>query len=656
MTIPVGKVIALDSETTGLRAYHGDRPFLWCYFTEKGEHGWIEHGDEFKAWVTKLMMDPSRKLVFHNAKFDMTMMGVEGLPIFDAVCEFHCTLIQSKLFNENGDHDLASCGRKYVGRDPGDKEVIDVWFKAEKRRAKAEGRPAPTFADAPREAMIRRCLWDVETTIRLFYFFNSTGHIDPQLYATERRLLLVTIDMERVGVEVDISRAKALRSDALRAIGIMQAEINKLVCPLRIKRDRKGKPSYMEVITDFNPGSTAIQMPAAFQKLGIELKYKTKPSKDKAGMPKGGGRWSFDETSMNRYAHPAVLPMMKDSSEEGWPFDKFWAELNRVIEENGLTFREAFIPTVMKRQELAKMVSTYYDHIIEDATERYTTPTGQERGVIHCRFNQAEAMTGRFSASEPNLQNMPRLLGPRECFIPRRGRVNIHADYDQVEMKFFVHFSEDPVMREAVAQDIHRATAARVLKKPREDVTDEQRKRAKATNFGILYGSGAETQAETLTSRGLPTTREEAAVFIAAYHQAFPSIRRLTTKLKTQLIRDGFVENPFGRKYHIPTKFGYKALNYMCQGTSADLMKVGLVRVWEALRVKTKTGRLLKTVHDEVVVESSRIEAPLVVQIMRECMEDHDSFLVPITVGFDVVTRRWSEKFDLEEAGISNLN
>lgn len=657
--LPRGKVIALDSETTGLRLYHGAVPFLWGFFTELGEYGIIPHDERGIAWLQALVNDSTRKLVFHNGKFDLTGMMLAGIDVLNHSAAIHDTMFLSKLLNENGDHDLRTCAVRMLGAPTEDKDEIEEWLKKANRGAKAKGLPLLNFSDAPRDIVERRCLWDVEHTLKLFYTYTKlmdAGRISKSLYQTECDLLIVTLDMENYGVLVDVTLAEELRAEALRGMKRIQGELDALVCPLTIVRERKGKRAYVEYIkSGFNPGSTAIQMPAAFNKLGIELKYKTKAKREKDGSFSGGGRWSFDENALFQYADPHLVAIMKESGEEGWAFEQYYDAITKAIKERNLPASAALIPWISKLRELSKMVSTYYDNFIESAVDIFTTPAGRRIGTLHCRFNQMEALTGRFSCSDPNLQNMPRLLGPRQCLITRRGRIHLHYDFEQVEMKFFIHFAEDPVMAEAVKRDIHRTTAARCLRVELDKVTDEQRKRAKATNFGVLYGSGAQTLADTLTSRGIPTTLMEAQMLLASLHREFPSIRRITSSLKTDLIRKGYVENPFGRRYHIPTKFGYKSLNYLCQGTSADLMKVGMVKIWRYLREHTRTGRLLITVHDELVIEMARTEVSAHYAIIQGLMEDWTSFYLPITVDSEVVTRRWSEKLDLEEAGFSNL-
>ena len=290
------------------------------------------------------------------------------------------------------------------------------------------------------------------------------------------------------------------------------------------------------------------------------------------------------------------------------------------------------------------MISTYYSHLIDDCVDVKVTPTGREIGVLHCKFNPSEAMTGRFSVSQPSLQNWPRLLGPRQCVIVRKGRRNWHSDYQQVEMKMFVHFAKDKIMAKAISEDIHLTVAAKIYELPKKKVSSEQRKRAKGTNFGIIYGAGAKKIAETLTRKGLPTSEFEGKTLVAGYHRQFPSVRKTTQSLSISLHRYGYITNPFGRRYHIPSSLGYKSLNYMCQGTSADLMKAAMVKIWLWLRKHKLRSKMIMTIHDEIVLEVVRAEEKLVVPKMKELMEDLRSFFVPITVDFKVVSKRWSQK------------
>lgn len=591
-------------------------------------------------WVKRLFDDPTRTIVFHNAKFDLKMFHFEGIEVLAPKAKVYCTLIMPKLFNSMlWEYSLRWLSQYLLNRDTADKDEIENWLKANGRGKNLN------FSDVPEEIVKRRVLWDVESTILLFHFlYPKVKHACASLLETETQLMHCVIDMELTGMRVDITHARKLKADAERHLKILNKKLTQLVCPLVLQRKKKRKGEYVEyteTIEEFNPASP-LQMPAAFEKLGITLLYKTKPKKGKKGRPpSGGGRWSFDEYAMIRYVDPKLVPIMRDSGEEGWAFDRWLVAVTEAMK--GLDKKNWLMPLALKRNELAKMISTYYDHIIEDSVDVKIDRSGRETGTLHTSFNQIEAMSGRFSSSQPNFQNMPRKLGPRECFIPRFQRMNYHFDYEQVEMKVFVHFAKDDDMAEAIKDDIHLYVATQIYDKPKNEVTSEQRKRSKGVQFGILYSAGPPTMSETMTKKGLPTSVGDATLLCARYHRRFPSVKRTTEEFRRELHRKGCVTNPYGRRYFIEKRYSYRCLNYMCQGTAAEIMKRALVKVWQWLRSNNLQSKILATIHDEIVLEVPNNELWILPEIV-EMMEDHKTFYVPITVGVEYVDKRWSHK------------
>ena len=652
LRLPVGKVIALDVETDGLDPYHEARIIGFGYMTEEGEYGYYWKTRHSIDWVRRLFKDKSRTITFHNAKFDLKMFWFEGLDVFNIRATTDCTLILAKLFNEDGSHELEDLGVKYLDRDPDEKYAVTEWLKANKRSfVKRHGRP-PNFSDAPPDLVIDRCLWDVETTLYLWYFFRpQVRKMCEQLYNTERDLMLVVMDMENIGVRVNITRARELRAEAVSDLELIQTFLDKAVCPLvdvqRGAKDEDG--NYLgELVTQFNPNSNR-ELEAVWRKLGIRLRYKTKPKKRKGGGKTSSGNWSFDEFAMIRYSRDELQPLIRDSGETGMGGAEYFKRAFKILADCDGTKADAIPALILKYRELSKMVSTYYEAIINRPVDRRVI-RGQEYGILHCSFNQSRALTGRFSSSKPNLQNIPRVKGPRECFVPRAGRQNYHFDYSQMEMRIFVHFARDRKMAKAIERDIHLAVAAEIYSKPEKDIISEQRKRAKLVNFGIIYGVGATTLAYNLTSKGLPTTRTEAEALLHNYHRRFPSVRRLNRELKRQLHRAGFIENPYGRRYHVPTKVAYKATNNLVQGTCADLMKQAMVDIWKWLRREGMRSRMIMTIHDEIVLEVPAIERKTITHPVIKMMEDLTSFFVPITADVEVVRKSWSKKEPLERA------
>jgi len=585
------------------------------------------------------------------------MLWFEGFDVLNLKAHIDDTLIMSKVLRSTEPtHDLVTLSKKVLGRNnTKDKDKVVEWITANKRWFKKEYDRNPTFADAPIEMVKRRALWDVETTFLVYSKLKPLiDEVCPELYETERKLIFVCIDMELTGVKIDITRAKELRAQALIDLEKISTDLNKLVLPITITKKVKKVDTEVEITDHFNPGSGP-QCVGAFQKMGIPLKYKTKPKKGKKGSNKktGGGNWCFDGYAMIRYVSKPLAIVIRESGDEGWLASKFYEETYRILKKYKLPKRELLPPLILKYRQVQKMVSTYYDHFINDCTDVHIESNGREVGILHCNFNQSEAMTGRFSTSQPNLQNQPRLLGPRECFIPRKGRRNWHLDYEQVEMRFFVHFSGDEIMAEAIEDDVHKAVAIQIYNLPDEEITKEKRKRAKGVNFGIIYGAGAPKIAETLTRKGLPTSDAESGKLCGGYHRKFPSVRITTRALGHELKEEGFITNPFGRRYYIDTRFAYKCLNYMCQGTSADLMKKAMVELWEWLQNNDMISKIILTVHDEIVLECPRIEELKVITAAIKIMEDLTSFKIPMTVSADVVSRRWSEKLEPQDLGFN---
>lgn len=663
-----GKFIAIDTETTGLNPYSsgpdskgnvapgGARIFCWSYYTDKGEYGFMWKSSYTLKWLKELLYDESRIFIFQNAKFDLKMFTFEGVDIDRLVGRVHCTMLMSKVLHSTRfTHSLRNLAKDILGISTDEKDEIEEWLKQNKRNFISEHGRKPNFSDAPLDVIKHRVVWDTRTTLLLFAnFLPKVKETCYKLYETEINLMFCCIEIENRGVLVDITTAIFLRQQARRGLNKIYDELMKIVGPielLKIKKRRKNGEQYTEshyeTISRWNPGSNK-HLISVWEKMGIELKYKTKPKKKSDGGKTGGGNWCFDEYAMIRYVSPEMAGIIRESSEEGWDIDKSLEALYEINPSD----RDLIPPLILKYREMSKMISTYYDHIINDSIYAGKLSDGREVATLHCRFNQAGADTGRFSSSEINLQNIPRIMGPRQCFIPRTGFYNWHFDYKQVEMKFFVHFARDKGMAAEIDKDIHAYIGSRVYKVPKSELKKEQRKRAKAVNFGIIYGSGQDTLAETLTKRGLPTSPIESARLIGGYHREFPLVRKTTTQLKQSLARQGYITNPFGRRYHILTKFGYRSLNYMCQGTSADLMKKAMVEIWQWLKsCDDLSSKIIMTVHDEIVLEIALGEEHVIVPKVFEIMEDHESFFIPITIDAEIVTNRWSKKYSPEELG-----
>lgn len=280
------------------------------------------------------------------------------------------------------------------------------------------------------------------------------------------------------------------------------------------------------------------------------------------------------------------------------------------------------VADILEYRQLTKLKSTYADGLVTYI---------REDGRIHTSFNQTITATGRLSSTEPNLQNIPmrielgRLI--RKAFVPKDGFVFLDSDYSQIELRVLAHMSGDEKLIEAYqqAQDIHRITASQVFHIPFDEVTDLQRRNAKAVNFGIVYGISSFG-----LSQDLSISKKEAAEYIERYFETYPKIKTFLDGLVEQAKQTGYVTTMFGRRRPVPElsssnfmqrSFGERiAMNSPIQGTAADIIKIAMIRVHDRLLDEGLQSRLILTVHDELLVETAKEEIEQVKTIMEEEM------------------------------------
>ena len=308
-----------------------------------------------------------------------------------------------------------------------------------------------------------------------------------------------------------------------------------------------------------------------------------------------------------------------------------WSTNADVLEK--LRYEAPIVGAVLEYRQYTKLKSTYADGLL-----KAMSPDGR----VRTRFQMTVTATGRLSSTEPNLQNIPTRtdLGSeiRRMFIPAEGCVLVDADYSQIELRLLAHISGDEAMRESFLSggDFHARTAARVFHVPQESVTHEMRRRAKAVNFGIVYGISAFS-----LSQDIGATVAEARAYMDAYFAAFPGVRKYMDRVVEQARERGYVETLFHRRRDLPElassnrnmrAFGERvALNMPIQGTAADIMKLAMVAVWKRLRAEQPGARLVLQVHDELIVECPEEQAPAVAKLLEEEMEQVVNLSVPLT-------------------------
>ena len=292
------------------------------------------------------------------------------------------------------------------------------------------------------------------------------------------------------------------------------------------------------------------------------------------------------------------------------------------------------VSKILEYRQLSKLKSTYADGLTQYISED---------GRIHGTFNQTITATGRISSTEPNLQNIPIRMemgkAIRKVFVPKNGFVFLDADYSQIELRILAHMSGDEKLIEAYnsSADIHRATAAQVFGVPLDEVTDEQRRNAKAVNFGIIYGMSSFG-----LSQDLSISRKEAKEYIERYFASYPTIKTFIDGLVSDAKEKGYSLTMYNRRREIPEikssnfmqrSFGERvAMNAPIQGTAADIIKLAMINVYNALKEHNLRSRLILQVHDELLVETAEDEVETVKQIMLDGMKNAVSLKVPLEV------------------------
>lgn len=279
---------------------------------------------------------------------------------------------------------------------------------------------------------------------------------------------------------------------------------------------------------------------------------------------------------------------------------------------------------ILEYRTYTKLKSTYCDGLLKEIASD---------GRIHSTFNQTETRTGRISSTEPNLQNIPvrTELGRemRKFFIADDGKVLVDADYSQIELRVLSDIADDKAMIDAFnnGDDIHAITASQVFKMPLQMVTPLMRSRAKAVNFGIVYGIGAFSLA-----KDIGVSRAEADRYIKDYLHHYSGVDRYMNEVVEEAKKNGYVKTLFGRRRYLPElsssngmlrAFGERvARNMPIQGTAADIIKIAMIRVYTRLKEENLNARLILQIHDELIVEAPENEKTKAELIVKEEMEN----------------------------------
>jgi DNA polymerase-1 len=437
------------------------------------------------------------------------------------------------------------------------------------------------MSEVPVAEVARYAAEDADICLRLHRIFSERLAAEPklqELYDTlEKPLLPVLMRMEQRGIKVDAKVLAGLK-------GEFEAKAQELL-----------KKAHEIAGSEFNPGSPKQLREVLYDRLEVHKLTKVRPKQT------GGGELSTDVSVLERMAEKHPLPQI-----------------------------------ILDYRAMTKLIGTYVD-----ALPKLIKP---KTGRVHTSFNQAVAATGRLSSSDPNLQNIP-IRSPegmriRGAFIAGEpGWSLLSADYSQVELRLLAHLSGEEALIEAFAQgaDIHRATAARVFKVKAEDVTAEQRGKAKAINFGIIYGMGAPRLAAQTS-----TTVKEAQAFIESYFETYPKVRGYLDEQIALAEQQGYVETILGRRREIPEireanqqmrgNAERIATNTPIQGSAADLIKLAMIRIDARLQAEKHPARMLLQVHDELIFEAPDEHLDSLEKLVRAEMEGVWELKVPLLV------------------------
>ena len=448
-----------------------------------------------------------------------------------------------------------------------------------------KGKTLVTFDCVPVDKATEYSAEDADVTLRLWHLFKARLAAEGMaaVYETlERPMPAILGEMELAGVMVDRAVLSRLSGEFAQSLARFEDEIYALA---------GGK---------FNIGSTMQVADLLFGKFGLPGAKKT-----------ATGKWSTG------------AKVLED-----------------LVASEELTPDQRLLPSkLLEWRQLAKLKSTYTDALPQHIDA--------ETGRIHTSYALASTSTGRLSSTEPNLQNIPVRTKEgrqiRSAFIAEPGKKLISADYSQIELRVLAHMADIPELKRAFAEglDIHAMTASEMFGVPVKDMPSEVRRRAKAINFGIIYGISAFGLAQQL---GIG--RGEAGEYIAKYFERFPGIRAYMDAMRAKVREDGYVETLFGRKIYFPeintpqrnmrAFFERAAINAPIQGTAADILRRAMIRMPAALAAAKLSARMLLQVHDELVFEApdAEVEATIkvAVRVMERAAEPAVAFSVPLKV------------------------
>ena len=573
--------VAFDYETTGLRVWHGEaRPFLLGLEDEEGNILLARPGTNNWRMALKILADPKLEKVGWNVKYELGVSAKENITVNGKV---HDAMLMCYMnYEYEKDLKLKSVGKRHFEREPENEQTVKAYISALKRK----GNKDANYSDLPPQMVEKYLEEDLDLTLMCNWKF---GHVEngtqSEVYEIERSLIPNVVELEKWGIHIDVPYCKRM----LKELGPKKMALEKRM--------------YKLAGIKFNQSST-VQLSQVLQSLDI---------------PTG------------------------DMNERGL--------VPTNIESLRMHSENQFVSTLLEWRSIQKIDSTYFQPFIENNIDGIIHPSfwpfGSEKGGIK---------TGRFSCTNPNFQNIPggnrganveMSKDPglvRRAITPREGYVFLFADYKQIEFVIFAcNVGDESILNDLRnGMDFHTANAYRMFgRNCMEGKSEQERKKlrfqAKELNFSFIFGMGVNRCAARMG-----TTIEKARELKGKFFNEVPQARDFLLKSQADLLRDGYVVDQFGRRYHVPRDMCYKAANVLCQGPAAIVMKRGINKTFNNL--KGLDAHPFITVHDELGVEVRKDVVWDVKHILVESMEDSETFPVNITVDVSVAEKSWADK------------
>lgn len=567
--------VGIDTETKGL----GGEVYRLGLLHSSGTWYWLslEEARDTTHWEEEI--DEADAVVAHNVRYDARVMKRDL--DFDFPWEkTHDTLVMAAMKKPgNAPKDLLSLSMEELDYDGHEDYVIDQYVEEH-----SLGSAYHKIPDGKLESYTQRQLLN---TLMLYKKWRNSMP-EPAYEVFERRILKPLLDMEQRGVKIDTKLLEESREKLSKEIEKIKNETYRLL------------------------DESDAQLPPEYDGLfGADLNLN-----------------SGQQVADILIAKGVDLPETDSSTEEKRRYSTAKDTLKARAGD------DPFIQKLLDLREAEKLQSTYVENLLGYA---------DENEVIHTNFTTTVTRTGRLSSRAPNLQNQAghsesaKLI--RQAFVPREGYRNVSLDYSQMEFRFAVYAAEDPVGMEEIDRgiDFHTAAASAIHEKDPEEITEEERTKAKHCNFALVYGAGV-----SKLMRSLGLDRSTAERILGKWSSHYQGIWNYKGRLEQNARRRGYIKLPYGRKLFVPEDLAYKSLNYACQGGCADIIKKALVEVWEFL--KDKQSNLLLQIHDELVIEEHKDEDVVgeVCSIMRNASD-----LCPLDVDAEVWEGSWANKREI---------